>query len=77
VSLRAPGDGSEAFVGGAGLDAIIFRFHRSRRGCRSVNRCSAADPSIRCCGVSTGHTHSGREWSGKLLHIGGEPLARL
>ena len=67
VNLWAPGDGSEAFIGGPGLDAIIFG---------STDRDAVADPStgvrlptllFAVAGVSTGHTHSGREWSGRTF----------
>lgn len=69
VNLWAPGDGSETFVGGPGLDAIIFG---------STDREAVADPAtgVRLPTLRFGNpgfphedTHGGREWSGKLLQV--------
>jgi RTX calcium-binding nonapeptide repeat (4 copies) len=77
VNLWAPGDGSETFVGGPGLDAIIFG---------STDREAVADPAtgvrlptlrFGIPGFPQGTPHSGREWSGKLLHARDQPFAGL
>jgi len=70
VNLWASGDGSETFIGGPGLDAVIFRCHRSRGG-----RTGLRLPTLRFVFPTfvTG-IHSGREWCGKLLHAGDQPL---
>ncbi len=75
VNLWAPGDGSEAFIGGPGRDALIFG---------ATDREALPDPTtgvrlptllFGVPGFPQGIPDSGREWSDKFLHGGGQPLA--